>query len=348
MVVFQKNPFLIKLNNLEFWPLWFYYIPVWVQHFWLAVKVKNLFFFLSTNPAIDGFILSDSKYRTLNLVPEKYRPKTILIKKNTSASDIIKMMDLNEIAFPIILKPDIGYRGLGVHKIENSKTLKEFLGSTKTTYILQEFIKSPLEIGIFYYRYPNEKKGHIPSITVKEFLTVTGNGKDTLESLVLNNHRGVLLKDKLRNRFKDKWHYILKNDESLVLEWIGNHNRGTKFINANHLIDDDLVHVFDELSHQMDGFYFGRFDIKVASLDALKSKKYKILEVNGVGGEPTHIYDSSTSLFEMWGDLCFVWRIAANIALINFNLGINKPTYKEAYGRWRAYRAYKTELKIQA
>tara|TARA_R110002051_G_scaffold161361_2_gene232968 strand:+ start:2400 stop:3446 length:1047 start_codon:yes stop_codon:yes gene_type:complete len=348
MPIIKKSSFLIKLSNLEFWPIWFYYIPVWIQHFWLAIKAKNLFFFLGTNPAIDGFILSDSKYRTLKLVPEKHRPKTILIKKDTPVSDLIKMMELNEFAFPIILKPDIGFRGLGVCKIDNLKGLREFLGSIKTTYIIQEFIKSPLEIGIFYYRYPNEKSGHIPSITVKEFLTVTGNGQDTLERLVLNNHRGFLLKDKLRNRFKDQWHRVLKNDEHIVLEWIGNHNRGTKFINANHLVDDELVQVFDELSHQMIGFYFGRFDIKAASLDALKSKNYKILEVNGVGGEPTHIYDSSTSLFKMWRDLCFVWRKAAHIALINFNLGTEKPTYKEAYCRWKAYKTGKTELEIQA
>lgn len=344
MFTLRNSAWFIKLTNQEFWPLWLFYIPVWVQHFWLSLKVKSLFFFLRTNPAVDGFILSDSKYKTLRLVPENYRPRTILVDKQSTVSVVLAAMMESNIVFPIILKPDIGFRGLGVRKIDDPYSLDKALDSIKVTYILQEFIQTSLELGIFYYRYPNEKSGHIPSITIKEFLKITGNGKDTMGNLVLKNPRAFLLEEKLKRRFEKQWGTVLENGQNLELECIGNHNRGTKFVNGNHLVNEELLGVFDELSHRMEGFYFGRFDIKTTSLEAIKNSDYKILEVNGVGGEPTHIYDPDTPLFKMLNDLCSVWRVAAKIASINFDLGIKRPTYREAYMRWRAYSSYKAKL----
>lgn len=344
MLGLQNTSWFIKLKNPEFWPIWLYYIPVWIQHFWLSIQVKNLFFFMGTNPAIDGFILSDSKYDTLQIIPDSLKPRTILIPKHSTLSQVSATMKQSGIFFPVILKPDIGFRGLGVQKIIDASSLKKALDSIKVTYILQEFIASPLELGIFYYRYPNEENGHIPSITIKEYLKVKGNGQDTLSELIRKNPRAILLKEKLKVRFENQWDVVLKDDEILELECIGNHNRGTKFVNGNHLMDKQLLKVFDELSHLTKGLYYGRFDIKANSLEAIKNRNFKILEINGVGGEPTHIYDPETTFFKMLNDLCFVWRTAAKIASINFDSGIEQPTFREAYKRWKAFNTYKAEF----
>ncbi len=41
---------------------------------------------------------------------------------------------------------------------------------------MQEFVPYENEVGIFYYRYPDEAKGHISGIVEKEFLAITGDG----------------------------------------------------------------------------------------------------------------------------------------------------------------------------
>ncbi len=345
MKTIRNKHWYIKLTNCEYWPSWVFYVPVWIQHFWLSIKVKNLFFFLATNPVIDGFILSDSKFRTLQLVPDEYKPKTIFVDIGNTKAQVLKSMRKNAITFPVILKPDIGFRGLKVSKVDNEAILGHTLSSISVSHILQEYIAYPLEFGIFYYRYPNESKGNIPSITVKEFLTVEGNGRDTLKELVFQNPRAILQKEKIQAQFIEVWGDVLPRGEWLELEAIGNHNLGTKFKNGNHLLDDELLEVFDELSHNMKGFYFGRFDIKANSLENIKrQKEYKILEVNGVGGEPTHIYDPDYSFINACRDLCFTWRVAAKIAYLNFKKGINKPTYNDARNRWLEYSAYKAKL----
>ena len=335
----------IKLTNWEYWPSWTFYVPVWIQHFWLSIKVKNLFFFLATNPVIDGFILSDSKFKTLQMVPDKYRPKSIYVDSGSTQGQVLEWMQKKAIGFPVVLKPDIGFRGIKVSRVDNEIMLRDTLTEMRVPHILQEYIAHPLELGIFYYRYPNEDRGNIPSITIKEFLSVEGTGRDTLKELVFQNPRAILQKEKIKNQFNTFWDVVLAKGEKLKLEAIGNHNLGTKFRNGNHLLDDKLLEVFDELSFKMNGFYFGRFDIKANSLEDIKLKKeFKILEVNGVGGEPTHIYDPDHSFVDACSDLCFIWRVAAKIACLNFKEGIRKPTYQHARRKWLLYTAYKSKL----
>jgi phosphomannomutase len=62
---------------------------------------------------------------------------------------------------------------------------------------------------------------------------------------------------------------VLSLGENRLLEPIGNHCRGTKFVNANHLINNQLDEVFSKISEGFEGFYYGRFDMKVESIDDL-------------------------------------------------------------------------------
>lgn len=337
-----KNSFFIKLSSWEYWPSWVLYVPVYLQHIWLAIKTKNLFFFLRTNPAINGFILSDSKYQTQSMIPNEYLPKTYFLKKGTPYKEALSQLEKHKIVFPLILKPDIGFRGLEVHKIDSAKELEKKMMHLKVNALIQEYINYPIEIGVFYYRLPNANNGEIPSVTLKEFLSLKGDGKNTFKELLCANPRAKLQEKRLKTIYKDLWNTIIPKDKELFLEPIGNHNRGTKFINGNTLIDQNLKDIFDNLCVPLNGFYFGRFDIKAKSISELKrGNNFKILEINGVGGEPTHIYDPNFKLIEAWKTNLFLWRISAEIAAQNFKNGISKPTFKEAYTKWSAYKKYK-------
>ena len=343
MHIIKKHPLAIKLLSWEYWPMQFLYLPVYVQHLWLSIKARHPFFFLVTNPAIDeGFILSDSKHRTLQLVPEENRPKSFLVKPKSTPDFILELMEVNQINFPIILKPDIGFRGLLVHKLDDKVALGKVLSKITVNHIVQEYIDCPVEVGVFYYRFPNEEKGIIPSITIKEFLKVKGDGKHTLAELVTLNPRAILQEEKLKKNFASQWDTIIEDEEELILEHIGNHNRGTKFVNANYLYDQDLQNVFDKLNEKMQGFYFGRFDIRTTSIEDLKAgKNFKILEVNGVGAEPTHVYDPDYKLIVAWKEMLHLWRIIFKIAIINKRSGIDYPSISEGKHRWDDYRDYK-------
>ena len=172
----SKKPWFIKINSWEYWPNWILYTPVFIQHFWLALKAKNLFFFLRTNPAINGFILSDSKCETFKLVPDIHKPKTVLIVPEDTQESINKKFRDNQLDFPVILKPDIGFRGLLVTKVDDMNMLLNTISKKKIPFAVQEYVSYPFEIGIFYYRFPNTSSGVISSITIKEFL-INNNGE---------------------------------------------------------------------------------------------------------------------------------------------------------------------------
>jgi len=108
----------------------------------------------------------------------------------------------------------------------------------------------------------------------------------------------------------------------------------------------ELLYNIEHLVHHLAIIKIGVRTLKSkVAMEALKrGDTYNILEVNGVGGEPTHIYDSETNIIQAWKDLCFTWRVAAKIAAINFEKGFEKPTYRKAKTKWKLFTSYKTKL----
>ena len=112
----------------------------------------------------------ESKYKTIIKIPEEYRPKTVFAPKYSDFSAIQKAIKETAIEFPIIAKPDIGFRGLLVKKLYSEAELESYLQKYPVDFIIQEFVSFSKEFGVLYYRLPQEAKGHITSITLKEFL----------------------------------------------------------------------------------------------------------------------------------------------------------------------------------
>jgi len=314
--------FFTKLIQWEHWPSFMFYVPNLPYAFYKAFKIKSLTFFLHVNPAIknsgDG---TDSKYETLQLVPEKNRPKSVLVPIRTSFLKVINSIELAKIEFPLIAKPDIGFRGLLVEKINDKNHLKEYLTTNNSIDILlQEFITLKKECGIFYYRLPNEQKGKITSITLKKFLSVIGDGKSNLSALIKADKRAFIYFELLQKIHRENIFTIPKKGEKVILTVIGNHSKGTEFLNGNHLISKDIEYCFDALNKQMDGWYYGRLDIKYDTLESLINGHYKVLELNGILAEPTHIYDAThpeASYFKAVKTIQNNWKIITEIAIQN-------------------------------
>jgi len=295
----NQKAFIHKLTHWEHWPSYMFYLPNIPYSFYLAIKARNPVFFTAVNPAIknsgNGM---ESKYETIQMIPKPYRPKTVFIKTSTDFKEILQKVKKSKIQFPLIAKPDIGFRGILVQKIDTENELKNYFESNPINIIIQEFISYPKECGIFYYRLPNKKTGTITSITLKKFLTVTGDGFKTLSQLITVDKRAYLYFDLLKKIHGDKLESIPEINKKITLTVIGNHSKGTEFIDGNHLINQQLTKVIDNISQQIEGWYYGRLDIKYESMEKLiKGENFTILEINGIISEPTHIYDASKNSY---------------------------------------------------
>jgi hypothetical protein len=337
---------LIRFTQWEFWPTQVVYFPVLLYYLYCAIKARALVFVSAVNPSMEmGGLFGETKIPMLKELPGNFKPKTIYPEPNSSIAVIHQLLAGAGMAYPVVAKPDIGERGLLVEKISNDAEMQTYLDRVKVRFLVQEFIQFPLELGVFYYRHPDEEKGTISSIIIKEFLSVVGDGVNNLEQLLLQNDRGVLQLPKLYKRLGNEIYNVPAKGEYLLLEPIGNHSRGTKFVNGNHLITEELMRVFDRINSHSKGVFYGRYDIKCSSLEALyRGEDIKVMEINGAAAEPGHIYDPNCSIFTAWRVLIQHWGIVYQIARANHRKGAPYGKVFETYRNYKRYLSYYEEV----
>ena len=333
---------MIKLKSWEYWPFELIYFPIFVYWVWLSLKARSLFFFSASNPSIEnGGMLGESKIKILDRIASQYKPITFLVRPDTALDTLLDQIKTHQLHFPIIAKPDIGERGWMVEKIETTEALANYLQRVKVDFLIQEYVSLPLEAGVFYYRYPNAAKGNVSSIVIKEMLHVTGDGQSSIRELIMKNDRAKLQIQALESKLStDYLAQVPTTGQTLELVSIGNHCKGTKFLNGNHLINEELVNAFDALSKSIDGFYYGRYDLRCEDINALATGKVMVMELNGAGSEPAHIYHPGFSLKEAYKVLFKHWRVLFDISKINNTLGVPYMTFKEGLSAYREVRRY--------
>jgi hypothetical protein len=327
---FRKSNFIIRLTSWEYWPFGIVQFPLFIYWLWLSLRARSLLFFSASNPAIMlGGMLGESKYDVLKLIPDPYKPRTILVREPATKDYVLKQIRENNFSFPMIFKPDLGERGFMVKKITNEAQLESYIHTLKKDFLIQEFLDLPVELGVFYTRLPDEPAGYVNSVVVKEMLTVTGDGTSTVQELIFDKPRAKLQWKKLKQAHTDKLPIILPLGEKFVLNAIGNHSLGTIFLDGEYLINEKLSKTFDHISKQIDGFYFGRYDLRCASMEDLYQGNIKIMELNGCGAEPAHIYQPGFSLWKAFGILFTHWKNIFRISMQNHKRGVPFTTWRE-------------------
>ena len=337
--IFKSN-FVIKLRNWEYWPFAIVHGPSFIYWLLLSLKERSLFFFSACNPGIFmGGMLGESKFDVHKRIPKGVVPRTVLIQVPYTQDKVMQIIRENGFQFPMIFKPDYGERGWMVRRINNQQAAEDYVKQIKINFLIQELVDLPLEFGVFYVRFPNDESGKVISIVGKEMLFVEGDGEKTLQELILEKDRAKLQWETLRVTYRDRLEEVLSTGEKLELVSIGNHVLGTKFLNSNHLITDKLSASFDRISKQVDGFYFGRYDLRVASVEDLENGKVKVVELNGCGAEPSHIYQPGFSLWKALGVLFQHWNYIYRISTQNHALGVPYISFTEGRDTYRRHKS---------
>jgi len=202
-------------------------------------------------------------------------------------------------------------------------------------FIIKEYYGEPLEFGVIYSRMPQKNSGRITSVVKKEMIELRGDGKHSLEELILQSKRASYYFPYFKQLFGARMKQIPEENSVLPPVEIGNHCWGATFLNANHLINEQLQEVFDSVSQQIPGYYFGRYDLKVKSLNDLYAGNFKIIELNGANSDPAHIYDPQMSLRQAYRDLFAHWRRLFEISVAIYRLGVAYLPFLELYRKLR-------------
>jgi hypothetical protein len=310
--------FVYRLIRYEYWPGWLFYAPIFPYWVYLSVRMRSFTFFTAANPGIElGGFFGESKQDILRNIPEEFLPTQLFVTQKDTVR-ITELLQNHNMQFPVIAKPDVGERGTGVEKLETPEALITYLEATENTILIQEFIDWPEEFGVFYCRVQGNLHGSITSLTQKQFLGVTGDGQQSVEALMQASVRARFQLPRLRKTQAEILKKIPAAGVNLIIEPVGNHCRGTEFLDANDLVTPEMVALFDRIADAIPGFHYGRFDIKAKSIEALQQGTgIRIMELNGVSSEPGHIYDKNMSLVRAYRDVARHWSLMARIARAN-------------------------------
>lgn len=335
------------LSFFEFWPAWLFYLPVYIYVIYLMIRYLSIMLPTAANPKLaNGQFVGESKFEILNLVSEclpEYSVNYLLVNKKTQLTDtflleVRQKLVQHQISYPFVAKPDLGCRGAGVNLIQSEEALTDYLHQFPVgqSLVCQELIPYESEAGIFYCRLPHQEKGEIISLTLKYFPQVIGDGVSTLKTLIEQDARASQLTQIYFPRFKDKLSSVPARGEKIKLVFAGNHSKGAIFKDGRNHVNQALSDTFDRISKKLPEFYFGRFDIRFESFEALEhGRNFKIVEINGASAESTHIWDANYSLLNAWRDLFKQFHWAFMIGHYNRNRGFKTERFQDFYQAYK-------------
>lgn len=335
------------ISPFEFWPGWLFYAPVVLQWIWLGLRHGDFSLPTAANPTFElGGLCGESKAQILDLAQAAARewiaPYATLA---AGEDDPDVVLARHALGWPLVVKPDIGCNGAGVRLAQDRAGLLEAVAAFPpgVRLMLQAFSPHPGEAGIFYIRHPDEAAGRVTSLTLKSSPMVVGDGRRSLQQLVLAHPRAGRVPHLYLPRLADRLNWVPASGERVPLVFTGNHCKGSVFRDGADDITPALSAQIDAIARAIPGFYFGRIDVRYASVAALRQGQgFTIIEVNGAGSEATHIWDPRCSLAHAYASQFRHYRAAWNIGN-----ALRKRGYRSS-GLYMMARAWRRQVSLMA
>lgn len=336
-------------STFELWPPAVFYAPVALYWAWLALRFRSVALPSLANPMIEtGGLCGESKTAILDqLGPEgralaaRYTSVIASGAGPAALAEASAAIAAAGLGFPVVAKPDISCKGTGVRVLRRVGDLARYLAAFPrgARVIFQELIDEEGEAGIFYIRHPQARRGRIVSVTLKYFPRMVGDGSSTLEELVRADARAGRLADLYLARHAEHRGRVLAKGEAFRLVFVGNHCKGAVFRNGAHLVTPQMEASFDRIACEIPEFYFGRFDVRFRSTAELSNGGFRIIEVNGAGSEPTHIWDRHMTIGGAYRTLFQHLRALFAIAAANRARGFSPMGTLDLLGFYRRQRS---------
>ena len=321
-----------RITHWESWHHHVKYIPLSPVWLWYCLRSGTPWFFTATNPSLTfGGFEGEGKREMYEQLPSGSYPRSIYIDAGIPFSQLEERVAAAGYSYPFIAKPNVGMMGFMVRKINDAGQLKLYHEAMPSEYIVQTLVNYPLEVSAFYYRMPADKKGTVSGLLKKQPPYVVGDGTSNLESLIKKNGHVRFKKEEILSRNAAQLQKVLPSDETFFLSVTSNRSQAGMVEGIDQEINENLRTLLDDWSHYAGKLYYGRYDIKCASVESLKSgTDFFILEFNGTGAGIQHITGNNYSLFKAWGIILKHWKMMYKISRYNATvLGVKYWGFKQ-------------------
>ena len=289
----------------EFWPHFILAVPLMIHFLWQAAVHRSFTLFTLANRGLgaDGGVPAGSKFEHYEkFLAEKSDPavaaarvKTVLVPVNETLDNrwekVLSLMEENGIAFPCVMKPEIGDGGVGVCVVRSREHLRNWLEVNPDAAVLQEYVGGN-EYEVIWSRRPGRREGRIQTVVQKDFVVIKGDGERKLEDLIWADDKAVSdgkLFSKINFRSAGK---VLDAGETFALAPIGSRIRGANFVSRPELRAGTLADAIDRLADACGDVHYLVLDIRAANDEALAAGTgIRITGVKGAGATASTIFD---------------------------------------------------------
>lgn len=353
----------------EFWPTWAFYAPLVPWLACLSVRHGGTMTFTCVNPAIGagGGIVGESKARILRALPAAGGLGAVPLDPGPleqRLDTLRRAFDEHRLGggYPVVLKPDAGQKGYAVRVARSEADARDYLQRMPRRVVAQAYHPGPIEVGVLWVRDPRAEGGRVGrifSITSKAFPSIEGDGRHTLEELILRHRRYRCQADTLLDRFAGCRLEIPDRGERVELGAIGNHAQGAIFSDGSHLRTPELEAWIDRAAAGFDvdppagvelppgdnGLDYGRFDIRASSERDLRAARgLGIVELNGTTAESTNIYDPGRTIFWAWGVLFRQWTLLYRLGAARRAAGVRPMGLRQLRRAWQEFEHDRPDL----
>ena len=335
-----------KVAPAERIPPALFYLPLILNWLRLGVKYRCMTLPTAANPNIlTGGMWGETKSSYLldvAVAERKWVADFVVVKRGAGVSNVdadtqraLRSVGAAGLGFPLIAKPDIGWHGHGVRRIDDEDNLRDYIARfpQSGSLMLQSLVPHAAEAAVLYARLPGEASGRILSLTLRYLPHVIGDGHRTVRELIGRDPRA---------QWKSSLHYgidpthcgvdpadlqrIPARGEVVQIAQIGNQRAGALYLDGRRHITAALEQRFDAIACSMNEFHYGRFDLRFESIPALmRGENFSIMEINGIGGEAIDAWDPRLSVKEVYRRLADQQRLLFLIGQRNRERGF-RPT----------------------
>jgi hypothetical protein len=293
------------IGRLEQLPKWLNLVPMVLQWAWLALRYRSITLPSCCNPSITtGGMVGEGKLEYFDIMgphaASAAATTTFVIARGAASIDACESaMTGAGLGYPLIVKPDLGWCGYGVRRIDGRDELVAYLDAFPQgeRVVLQRWLPEPFEAGVFYMRQPGESSGEVIGLLIRHFPRVTGDGTSTVAELIAADPRASRLGRDAASEVCCDSACVPRAGETMRVAVVASTRVGGKYEDATALVTPALVSAFDAICADMQDFHVGRFDVKFDSLAALcAGTGFSIIEVNGAGSEAVHAWDPALTL----------------------------------------------------
>ena len=302
-----------RWSRHEFWPAWLLYGPVAAMVLWGGLKRFCLSNIAAANPGLGwlGGFTGEAKSETLSAFARVASSDTATVARwraipggtGRGAPTLEERVALaqrfmveNALAYPVVLKPDVGDDGMGVNRIASDAQLAEWLTRFKEDAVVQEWVEGE-EFEVVWCRLPGEARGRVLAVVEKRPVAVFGDGQRTLEELIWADDRAVSRGNLYLRLNWRRAGTVVPAGERVALGCVGTHRCGAQLVDRQELRTEALAAALDKVADAVGGLHYIVYDLRVADAAALRDGHgWTLTGVSGAGMVSSRLHDQYVRL----------------------------------------------------